>query len=314
MKRRKDEIADYVNKVSAKEIEGNYSTDDLCLQRYTDPKVQKRAEEMMRAAQAKEKFEIHQLLLDGKPTGSGQCTSKRCRNEMWLKKKKAVFVVNPYKTGGAKWQSIERHLEGYHSAAVKADDAATSSRGLQQTKLNVISKAKKIPQSLVSEMRNHNINVVAQCHTSLNFFAKEVSRDRDRALLKAGGFDPDEVYKFDRTGPTVKRDLERNTQTNRALIAEVADKLAEEGVLALALDHMEIKNMKNQKLIGVNLRDGSTADAVRPKHALGIQLILTAVDGKRYGYLLDYRPVAEKDNQTTVRWAREILQESAKRQ
>ena len=313
MKRKKEEINVYVEKVSAKEIDGLYDTVDLCAQKYKDTKVQRRADELMREAQAAEKFEIHQLLFNGQPTGVARCTSQRCRGEMWSKKKKSVFQVNPYKTKDAKWQSMERHLIGYHSAAAKSDEAGTSAKkhsGPQQTKLNVITK-KKIPQSLVEEMRSHNITVVSQRHTSLNFFSKEEVRARDQALLKAGGFDPDEVYKFDRTGPTVKKDLERNSEKHLALIAEIAPKLAEEGVFALALDHMEIKNMKNQKLVGINLQDGSSADAVRPKHALGIQLIICA-KGKRHGYPLAYRAVAEKSNQATLRWARETLKESAK--
>ena len=309
MKRKKEEIDVYIEQVAAKEKEGEYDTRDMCCQKFKQEDQNKR----MQTAQEAGKFEIHQLLFKGKPTGYARCSSQNCRNSMWMKYKIAVFQINPYKTQGAKWQLMKRHLDTYHSSTGKADEAASSSKtksGPQQTKLNITSKAKKIPQSLAEEMRKHNINVVARRHTSLNFFAKEEVRERDRALLRAGGFDPDEVLKFDRTGPTVKKDLERNTQSNKALIAEIAPKLAEEGVLALALDHMEIKNMKNQKLIGVNLQDGSTAEAVRPKHALGIQLIISG-EGGREGYMLGYCAVPEKTNETTLRWAREILQESA---
>ena len=309
MKRKKEEIDVYIDQVAAKEKEGEYDTRDICGQKFKESQNKR-----IQTAQEAGKFEIHQLLFKGQPTGYARCSCQNCRNSMWIKKKIAVFQINPYKTQGAKWQLLERHLNTYHSSAGKADEAASSSKtksGPQQTKLNVTSKAKKIPMSLVEEMRNHNINVVARRHTSLNFFAKEEVRERDRALLRAGGFDPDEVFKFDRTGPTVKKDLERNTQSNRALIAEIAPKLAEEGLFALALDHMEIKNMKNQKVIGVNLHDGSNADAVRPKHALGMQLIISAERGRK-AYMLGYCAVPEKTNETTLRWAREILQGSAK--
>ena len=75
MKRKKEEIDVYVEKVSAEEIEGIYDTIDLCAQKYKDNKVQRRAEEVMRNAQAAEKFEIHQLLFNGQPTGFARCSS-----------------------------------------------------------------------------------------------------------------------------------------------------------------------------------------------------------------------------------------------
>lgn len=303
-KRKKEEIQVYVDQVDAREIEGTYDTRDLCA-----PFSEK---ELMKTCQAVRKFEIHQLLFNGRYTGFGRCTDPQCRNGVWLNDKSAVFMTNPLKTKGARWQQIERHLKQHSKYASNSlGQSAKKSTEPTQTTLHAFTKAKKLPKSVVEEMRTQNINVVAQRHVGLNFFSKEEVRDRDRTLLKAGGFDPDEVFKFDRTGPTVKKDLERKTHSNKVLIAQIAPKLAEEGLIALALDHMEIKNMKNQKLVGVNLQDGSTAEAVRPKHALGIQLILTAADGTRNAYLLNYCAVAEKTNQTTLRWARETLQESA---
>ena len=305
-KRKKEEIDVYIEKVSAKEIDGEYDTRDLCAQ-FSD-------KELMKQCQAARKFEIHQLRFNGKNTGYGRCTDQRCRDSMWLKDKSAIFMTNPLKTAGARWQQIDRHLKKHlkMDGANNAGSSAKTSGGPTQSTLHAFTKAKKLPKSVIEEMRAHNINVVAQRHTSLNFFSKEEVRERDRALLKAGGFDPDEVNKFDRTGPTVKKDLERKSQSNSVLIAKIAPTLAEEGRIALALDHMDIQNMKNQKLIGINLQDGSTADAVRPKHALGILLILTAEDKTRSAYLLKYCAVAEKTNQATLRWARETLQESAK--
>ena len=307
MKRKKEEIEVYIEKVSAKEIEGEYEAQDICGQKHSE-------KDLMRKTLAASKFEINQLIFKGKPTGYARCSSRQCRDSMWIKKKSAIFQINPYKTSGAKWQLLERHLTHYHPIVDKADSAPSTSKKLsgQQTKLNLTSKNKKLPNSVVEEMRKHNINVVAQRHTSLNFFSKDEVRERDRALLKAGGFDPDEVLKFHRTGPTVKKDLERNSEDNKKLISQIAPKLAEERMIALAFDHMEIQNMKNQKLVGINLHDGSTAEAVRPKHALGILLIITNADGQRKAYLLNFCAVAEKHNQATLRWARETLQESAK--
>ena len=266
-KRKKDEIDVYVEKVSAKELEGDYGTRDLCAQ-HSD-------KELMKKCQAVRKFEIHQLLFNGKNTGYGRCTDSRCKDSMWLKEKSAVFMINPLKTAGARWQQLERHLKKHSKldATVNVGQSAKKAGGQIQTTLTSLNKAKKLPKSVIEEMRTQNINVVAQQHTSLDFFSKEAVRERDRVLLKAGGFDPDEVLKFNRTGPTVKKDLERKSTSNNVLIAQIAPKLAEKGLIAVAFDHQELKQMQNQKLIGVNPQDGSTAEAVRPKHALGSQLI-----------------------------------------
>ena len=310
MKRKKEEIDVYIEQVAAKEKDGEYDTRDICGQKFKQEFQNKR----MQTAQEAGKFEIHQLLFKGQPTGYARCSSQKCRDAMWMKKKIAVFQINPYKTQGAKWQLLERHLKTYHSSAGEADEAASSSKtksGPQQSKLNVTTKGKKLPLLAVQRLRKHNINIAAKRRTSLNFFAKDEVREKDQELLELGGYDPNEVYRFDRTGPTVKKDLERNSRSNKELIADIAPKLAEEGVFALAMDHMEIKNMKNQKLIGVNLHDENTAEAVRPTHALGMQLIIS-VEGGRKGYMLGYSAVPEKTNETTLKWAREILQESAK--
>ena len=64
----------------------------------------------------------------------------------------------------------------------------------------------------------------------------------------------EEVLKYDRTRPTIKKDLERKTYKNPELISQIAPKLAEEGLI-VAFDHMEIKNMK--KLVEITLQDGS---------------------------------------------------------
>ena len=69
-KRKKEEIDVYVEKVSAKEIEGEYDTRDLCAQ-HSD-------KELMKKCQAARKFEIHRLLFNGKNTGYGRCSDRRC--------------------------------------------------------------------------------------------------------------------------------------------------------------------------------------------------------------------------------------------
>ena len=307
-KRKKDEISDYIDKVDAKEIEGEYDSVDLAAKNHKD-------RDRLSKSLEKEKFEIRALLLNGKPTGYGSCSSQRCKNAMWSKDNKCTFQIQTDRKKGSKWQLIQRHLQTYHQlpediSGTSKNQSAAKPEKARQTKIDSFKASKKLPQSVIDEMRQHNINVVAQRHTSLNFFSKEEVRNRDRALLKAGGFNPDDVLKFDRTGPTIKKDLERNSAANQQLIAKVAGKLAENRVLALAMDHHDIKNLGNQELVGVNPQDGTTADAVRPKSAFGLQLILLE-DGERHSYLLKYIAVTDKTNSTTLRWAREVLQVSA---
>ena len=56
--------------------------------------------------------------------------------------------------------------------ANNAGSSAKKSGGPTQSTLHAFTKAKKLPKSVIEEMRAHNINVVAQRHTSLNFFFK----------------------------------------------------------------------------------------------------------------------------------------------
>ena len=301
-KRKKEEIDVYVEEVNAKVIDGEYEPKDLC--------ANHKNKEKMRNCLEKETFELKSLLHNGKPTGFAQCTSSKCKTRMWTKSKKCIFQVQPDKRSGSKWQLVERHLDQFHlSSENKAHKKGESSDTARQSKMDAFVPGKKLPPSVIEEMRRHNIDVVAQRHTSLNFFYKDEVRNRDRTLLKAGGFNPDEVLKFDRSAPTVKKDLERKATADKEMIRCAGSKLAKEGRLVLAFDHHEIKNLKNQKLIGVNLSDGTTANAKRPTSALGVLLILCAHDGQRYAYLLNYCAVVDKSNQLTVRWAREILQE-----
>ena len=87
-KRKKDEIDVYVEKVSTKEIEGEYDTRELCAQ-FSEKELMKKSSR---------KFEIHQLRFNGKNTGYGRCSDQRCRDSLWMKDKSAIFMTNPLKT------------------------------------------------------------------------------------------------------------------------------------------------------------------------------------------------------------------------
>ena len=292
-KRKKTEIDSYTEKVDLREIDGDFEEKDQCA-KYKEP--------LMTTAQKKESFTIRALLYNGKPTGYGQCSSERCRKLQWTRKNKNIFKIQEGVRSGSKWQLIERHLTNYH-----VEDAQTKMRkpqkGIQQTLLS--NARKKLPDSVIAELRENNCNLVAQCHTPLNHFSKEAVRKRDQILLRAGNFDEAEVFKFDRTGPTTKRDLEKQSDAQFNFLKEVIPELAKQNLLALAVDHKSILNLKNQKL------DTSAPELGRPKDALGLQLVLCAHDGKRYSYLLEFCAVPEKTNEATINKLKSMLQESA---
>jgi len=83
MKRKKEEIDVYIEQVAAKEKDGEYDTRDICGQKFKQEFQNKR----MQTAQEAGKFEIHQLLFKGQPTGYARCSSQKCRDAMWMKKK-----------------------------------------------------------------------------------------------------------------------------------------------------------------------------------------------------------------------------------
>ena len=306
-KRPRIEITEYCSAVEKKEQDGIYDDADLCKKYF--------AEVWMKEAQERESFTINSLLFEGTATGYAKCSSDRCREHMWITKKKATFKIQKGVNGGSAPGLMERHIQNYHSEKTARRDIS-----VQPSIRAFAAKTKKLSDSTVRELRAANCNIIAQTHTSLNHFSKEAVRNRDRILLRAGGFDPDEVKRFDVTGPTCKRDLEAQSERHFDFLTNVIPKLAEKNLIALAVDHKAILNLKNQKLIPRELsaksaednrphediieiqqsqNESANEDRVRPKDALGLQLILLASDGKRYSYLLEFQPVTEKTKDAT---------------
>ena len=150
-----------------------------------------------------------------------------------------------------------------------------------------------------SRLRQANAQIVASAHTSLGFFGKEELRNRDRILLIQGGFDPDEVFRFDKGDTTTKRDIIKISEAQLNLIRRCAPKLAEKNLLAVTVDHQAITPLVNHT----------------EKNALGIGLVLSAdvgaQDGKaqRYSYLLQYEPCHNVGNEDTVKSVKKTLEE-----
>ena len=295
-KRPRKEVDDYCQAVLKKEKDGVYADADLC-GKYS-------FEEWMKEAQKKEKFTISELLFDGKPTGYAQCSSERCRGLMWGAKQKYIFKIQKGVKGGSAPDLMRRHIDNYHAEKIES-----AKRTKAQPSITAFAaKTKKLSEATVRELRAANCDVIAQTHTSLNHFAKEAVRERDAILLREGGFDPDEIKRFDVTGPTCKRDLETQSQTHLDFLTKVIPELAAKGLIALSIDHKSILNLKNQKLISRELTaDSADEDKTRPKDALGLQLILIAPDGKRYVYLLEFKPVADKTKEATAKILKEMF-------
>ena len=295
-KRPRTEIDDYCRAVEKKERDGVYADADLCGKYSFDG--------WMKEAQQKEKFTISELLFEGKPTGYAQCSSERCRKQMWAAKQKTIFKIQKGVKSGSAPGLMSRHIDNYH--AEKTESAKRTKA--QPSITTYAAENKKLSESVVREIRAGNCNVIAETHVSLNHFSKKAVQERDAIMLRAGKYDPTEVKRFDVSGPTCKRDLEKQSQIHHDFLTRVIPELAAKGLIALAIDHKSVLNLKNQKLIADELAaDSDDEDKTRPKDALGLQLILTAPDGKRYVYLLEFKPVANKTNAATAKILKEMF-------
>ena len=117
--------------------------------------------------------------------------------------------------------------------------------------------------------------------------------ERDRYILRMLGYDPDQVRRFNRGKNAVKEDLFKTGSENARLIRSVAPQLADQGRLALAVDHQSILHLKKE-----DCRD-----------ACGSGLVLSASSGKRHEYLMGYEPTITTGARETVRVVRQHAQE-----
>ena len=289
-KRPRIEITEYCTAVEVKENDGIFNEADLC--------GKYESMQWMKDAQKKESFSIHELLFEGQPTGYAKCSSDSCRDLMWKSKQKAIFKIQKGTKGGSAPGLMERHIQNYH-----AEKSAKKEVRAQPSIKLFTAKTKKLSDSAIRELRTANCNIIAQTHTSLNHFSKQSVREKDAILLREGGFDPDEIKRFDVTGPTCKRDLEKQSEEHFDFLTKVNPQLAEKNLIGCAVDHKSILNLPNQKPIpsesAADSEQSANTEKIRPKDALGFQEILLASDGKRYSYLLEFMAVTDKTKEGT---------------
>ena len=212
-----------------------------------------------------------------------------------------VFLIQDSARGGVKKQLILRHFRKYH----KKDQELTAQReemtdSSQSTITQFVrKKGKKLPDRAVEALRRSNAQIVASAHTPLGFFGKEELRNRDRILLVEGGFDPNEVYRFDKGETTTKRDIFKISDAQVELIRRCAPSLAKKNLLAITVDHQAISSLSNQT----------------ESKAIGIGMVLSSDTGAQNGelqrdsYLLKYEACDYANHEETVKSLKKTLEE-----
>lgn len=149
----------------------------------------------------------------------------------------------------------------------------------------------------ISELRRANANVIAQCSTSLSFFATEAMMERDRILLGLCGVNEEEANRFNRTSTAVKHDLFKQGTIARDLIRKAIPLLAAKNRIALHIDHQAIYHLTN----------------VKENEVLGAGLMLTGSDNLRHSFLCAYDPVPTTKKLETVAAVKQIAKERSYR-
>ena len=294
-------FSDYLSKVDKGEIEGNYQESDLLL--LADDKLKN--DPVFKKYTEKDEFEFHALIFDGEQTGYARCTDETCRRRLKDREGKIVFQCQQYNRDGMLKKYVIRHLSTYHLSdaeeIIKRNESRQKRILSQQSdssqpsiSMFTTSSKKKIDAKAVSGLQQRNAAVIAEKGLSLDFFVNDVVLERDRFLLEKLGYDPDEVFRFNRGKTAVKNDLFKTCNENNKKIAKVAHSLADTHRLAWLIDHQSLPNLPNEP-----------AD-----DALGSALILTADDGHRYPYLLAFDGVRNKTNDETVRMVRQTAKET----
>ena len=154
-------------------------------------------------------------------------------------------------------------------------------------------KNKVLTTAQITEMRRLNLEVTTSTNIPLGFFNKPAMKKRDEELLKMCGYSGEMAAKFDKTAETVKKDAFAESKDNKNLIRRIAEKLVQEGRIAIAIDYKSILNQKGDE----------------EPDALGTAIIVTMDNFERFIYPLDYVPSSAKDKETTVALARQTLEE-----
>ena len=117
-------------------------------------------------------------------------------------------------------------------------------------------------------------------------------QERDRALLRACGYDEDEVSKFNKSSTGIKNDLFKQELIARDLIRKAIPGLVKCNRIAVQFDHQQITHLRNES---------------GPK-AFGVGLILTGSDNLRYIYLCGFEAVPDGRDATTHQVLKSISQ------
>ena len=278
-----DEVKEYIENVNAGIVEGEYG--ENILKGCKDAKIN--------AFLEKEPFEVLPLMYKGHQIGNGKCTHPICVEKAQSSTHR-TFVINEGRKSGMKAYNIIRHCERNHVSAKEksAKKLAEKSKQNQPSMKQFIPTKKKLSQETIKGMRQRNKQVISYNNTAIGFFGKKSVKDRDRYLLEQLGYDGNEVNKFDVGAESVKSDSRKTSLENRQFISSVADKCAEKGVFALAIDHKATANQT----------------AEEEKWNIGVGVIFTDDDFEREYYLLDYIPVKDQSVEINAPILREVLQ------
>lgn len=258
---------------------------------------------MVKQYREKDPFKMHALLLGDMHTGYARCTNTKCQERLDT----VVFQVQEKNRSGLLKKMLVRHLTNYHISDEQLGEKLKRTRERQQRARN--QRATSSQQSMdnfvqVAPTRTMNIQVVNQlkvlnaatiagCNVSFDFFVSEEMLERDRFLLESFGIDPDQVHRFNRGRTAVKEDLFKEGSANQQLIRSVAQALAKTSRLTIMIDHQKVLQLTNEQ----------------NSDALGVALVLSATDKKRYTYLLGFQTVSLTSNEPTVRATKLIAQE-----
>lgn len=260
--------------------EGDFAEKDL-IEHTIDPFILK--------YKNREKFEIHALLFDGKTTGFGSCSI--CSNKS---NRNTVFKISDG-FSGMRDELIRRHCRHAHATDEEKEAAKTENlRKKNQLPVTDYLQGRLLTSTEAAEICELQLEVVSSTHIPLSFFSKDVMRRRDAKMLEVGRIRPTEVKKIDKGPESLKRDSRKKAAENREVIRENARKVAEEGRLALVMDHKSNLNMHGDP----------------ENHGFGIALCETTDKLKRQFYILDYIPTDKTDIETTVPLARKVLEVS----
>ena len=294
-------LKDYIDEVKDGKVEGTFGT-NLFTEDWNahDPDIKKFRD--------RGQFEIQPLKLDNMQTGWARCTDPLCQERMLNRKNEKIFQVQQNNRDGLLKKNVLRHFEQYHLTEEEMNAKRQNERNKRQAGRTSNRSAdpdqpliesfvqpamKKLPPEFVEELKKLNAAIIAEAGLSLDFFTKAAVIERDRFILKALGYDPDQVSLFDRGSGAVKNDLFKAGSENADLIKRVVPALADKGRVAWVLDHQAILQLTNET----------------NRDAFGTAIVLSADSDMRHTYLTSFESVPSTATEDTVRIARQVAKE-----